>query len=108
MTDERMPWDQQEGEPNRWFQRFNAYRLMGPGRSLQGCVNAERVSKGREGPVDAPRSWRKASEEWQWKARAQAWDQHLTKLAEAEIEETWRKKIMGPDEARGRLSEFGP
>jgi phage terminase large subunit len=107
MADERTPWDQQEGEPNRWYQRFCAFRLMGPGRSLLECVNQEKAKKGKERQSFIPGSWSRSSEEWQWKARAQAWDQHLNNLAETEIEDDWRKKIMGPNEALGRLSEHG-
>lgn len=107
MADERMPWDQQEGEPNRWYQRFNAFRLAGPGRSLLGCVNEERCGKGQGRTNNAPTAWREASEKWQWRERANAYDQHLTKLAEAKIDAAWRNKIMRSTEVLGRISEIG-
>lgn len=106
MTNESAPWEQQEGEPNRWFQRFNAYRLAGPGRSLEAVYSAECEAKLSK--VKRPsRLWYEAAETWQWKARAQAWDQHLTNLADAEVEARWRDRIMGETEVLGRMSEFG-
>jgi phage terminase large subunit len=112
--DERKPWEQMEGESSRWFQRFNAFRLMGPGRSILAVYLAEwRVRQEKAGkssqnqPTRTPGSWSKQAKADQWHERAVAWDQHLTNLAEAEVEERWRSKIMGSVEARGRMSEFG-
>ena len=105
MSDERAPWEQQDGEPSRWYQRFEAYRLMGPGRSLEAVWRSEEAVRSR---AKRPSStWYERSEQWQWKSRAQAWDQHLTNLAEAEQEAAWRMKIMGKSEAQARMSEFG-
>ena len=103
MTDERNPWDQQEGEPNRWFQRFSAYRLMGPGRSLLGAVNQEKADKGRERQTKAPGSWNRTCELWSWHARANAWDDDVIKQADAK----WREQIMGEAELLARLSQMG-
>lgn len=104
--DERTPWDQQDGEPNRWYQRFNAFRLLGPGRSIEAVYRAECEARVSEVKRPSP-LWYKQAEKWAWEQRAQAWDQHLAKLAETEAEETWRKKVMGPNEVLGRLSEQG-
>lgn len=52
-------------------------------------------------------AWRRAAAEWDWRARAEAWDRHLTNLANAEIEAKWGSRIMGKAEALGRMSEFG-
>lgn len=108
MADERMPWDQQEGEPSRWYQRFNAYRLADPGRSILALVNAEKERKGSKKLAQSlPGAWRDAAEKWQWKIRAQAWDKYLSDQAQDEIETAWREKIMGPVEVLGRMSEHG-
>jgi len=105
--DEKLPWDQQDGESSRWFQRFSAFRLLGPGRSLIAASNAERVSRSLEKSVQTPGSWRKAAERWQWLVRAAAWDKHLTDQATEAVEARWRDKVMGQTEVLGRLSEWG-
>ena len=40
------PWEQQPGEPNLWYARFERYRLAGPSRSLLSNLNAERQQRG--------------------------------------------------------------
>jgi len=91
------PWERQrdengELEPNRWFDRFTAYRLLGASRTLLGCVNEERAIKGHKKSSYTPGSWRKAFEVWNWATRAEAWDKHLRQEAEAQWEER-RKEI---------------
>ncbi len=107
MADERAPWDQQEGEPNRWYQRFNAFRLAGPGRTILSVANAEKAIRGQKESKYPPGSWRKATEKWQWRVRANAWDQHLTDQKAAAIEAKWGVEIMQQTEILGRLSEQG-
>lgn len=114
MSEERQPWERVEGEPHRWFQRFEAFRLMGPGRSLLACVNQEKVAKSKKESRQAPGSWRSAARAWDWRTRAEAWDQHLVDQATAAQEAAWRARIMGPlevqallsDQARGDLGQF--
>ncbi len=100
-------WDRREGESNRWYRRFEAFKLMGQGRSLLGAVNRERVTKGRAESQQTPGSWRNASKAWDWRARAEAWDQHLLDLAAAAQEAHWKSMIMGPSEVLARLSDQG-
>ena len=103
VNEELKPWDKQEGESNRWFRRFSAYRLSGPGRSIQGIANKEKVMRGRTESRYTPGSWRNASKTWNWKVRAEAWDQSLSDEAEAH----WKSMIMGENEVLARLSEEG-
>jgi hypothetical protein len=109
---EPQPWDRREGETNRWWQRFEAFRLLGPGRSLTEAVNQERVRKGRERSESLPGSWRRIAIAFDWRARAEAWDAAMTaqkeaaiKAAQAAAEAAWRERIMGPAEILARLSE---
>lgn len=85
---ERLRDEDGELEPNLWFDRFTDYRLMGAGRSLLGCVNQERVTKGHKKSNYTPGSWREAFEEWNWDERAEAWDEQERQLKEAE----WEKR----------------
>ena len=85
MSDKRA-WLRQKGEPNLWFRRFERYRRMGPHRSLLGCLNKERVEKGQKRTDDVPGAWRTAAKGWDWKKRAEAWDDHQAAKVEAEWE----------------------
>jgi len=69
-------WARQVGEKNLWYDRFARFLRTGPSRSLLGCVNAERVTRGHKESNYTPGSWRKACEKWRWRERAEAWDEH--------------------------------
>lgn len=78
-------WDRHAGEPLLWFDRFERYRLAGSGRSMLAIYNAERQEKaaarGRDFAAarSVPGAWDNNADKWQWKVRAEAWD-------EAEVE----------------------
>jgi predicted Fe-S protein YdhL (DUF1289 family) len=72
-------WEQQLGEPNRWFARFESFRLAGPSRSLLGSVNADRLVRGCHRSRSVPQAWAKNAKRWQWRERAQVWD-HAQRL----------------------------
>ena len=66
-------WERRPGEPVRWYSRFETYRLLGPGRSLEEsfrrCAADEGLTGSRPGAA-----WYEACREWDWPGRAQAWD----------------------------------
>ena len=70
------PWERQTGEPNRWFARFESYRLAGSSRSVAGTWTAERAAKGSRRQTKIPGSWSRAAIRWRWRQRAEAWDEH--------------------------------
>jgi hypothetical protein len=76
-------WERQPSEPNRWFARFEAYRLAGPGRSLLGSVNAERLCRRAVKTHSIPHAWAEQARRWRWRERAEAWDEHQRQLARA-------------------------
>jgi hypothetical protein len=101
MTDplpQPQPWERQPGEPNRWYDRFERFRLAGPGRSLLGAVNAERAARGTRPTTSVPHTWAKNAKRWQWRERAEAWDEHERVQARAahaqEVEEMNRRHIQ--------------
>jgi hypothetical protein len=55
------PWEQQPGESNRWYARFERFRLAGPSRSLLGAVNTARQDGGKGSARSVPQAWAKAS-----------------------------------------------
>ena len=42
-NEEEKPWHRLENEPPRWYLRFRIYTLLGPKRSLQAAVAAEKM-----------------------------------------------------------------
>ncbi len=77
-TETAPAWERRPGEPQRWFDRFDRFRLMGVQRSIHSVYVQERASTGasnvnRRGGV--PHSWRHAALRWKWIPRAEAWDE---------------------------------
>ena len=70
------PWESQPGEPNRWYCRFESYRLAGPSRSIAATWTAEKAAKGSKRQTKIPGSWSRAAIRWRWRQRAEAWDEH--------------------------------
>jgi hypothetical protein len=99
------PWEQQPGEPSRWYARFERFRLAGPSRSLLGAVKSERQENGKRSTRSVPQAWAKATQQWRWRERAEAWDVHERRQARAahaqQIEEMNRRHVQ---EARGLQS----
>ena len=73
-------------EPNRWYQQFERYRLLGPTRSLLAAYNQWRIEKSRKASTSCTKSWRVMAEQWRWQARAEAWDKHCSDQASARAE----------------------
>jgi predicted RNA-binding protein Jag len=76
-------WDKLDGESPAAYAAFLVYRDMGADRSLE-RVQADRRS-GRKGArkgtkkAGASTYLRTLSARWKWKARSEAWDEHLRK-----------------------------
>jgi hypothetical protein len=92
------PWERRPGEPNLWYARFERYRLAGSSRSLLGSVNADRQSRGAAKTRSTPQAWAKNANRWQWRERAEAWDEcqrQQARLAHAEaVEEMNRRHLQ--------------
>lgn len=69
-------WHRQAGEKNNWYARFLLFLYMGTDRTLLGAVHvAQKSAKKRSSSV--PGSWFDTSQQWNWNARAEAYDAHL-------------------------------
>ena len=101
------PWERLPEETERWFLRFEHFRMMGVGRDLNTAYNQERVAKGLQESSEASGSWRKVAKANRWYERAEAYDAYLTEQAAAEYEARWKKEIMGKVEVLGRISRMG-
>ena len=78
-----------------WYGRFREFLRMGKDRSLLGCYNNERVTKGRKGSLHPAMSWRRNCDRWHWRARAAAYDLEQDRLTQEEWEARqaeWRQR----------------
>jgi hypothetical protein len=75
------PWDRRPGERNRWYNRFERYRLAGACRSLLAIYNEERQKAGKGKATRIPGAWSRAAAFWCWRERALAWDEHERRQA---------------------------
>lgn len=67
-------WERREGENNLWYSRFEAYRLMGPNRSIRSCYRAEYEANGDTPGENPPSAWYTAANTHNWAERAEEWD----------------------------------
>jgi hypothetical protein len=96
------PWDRQPEEPNRWYARFERYRLAGPSRSILGAFNAERAEKGISPKSSPSGAWKRAYVRWHWQERAEAWDEH--ERFERRTAQAWEAEKMNRRHARQSLA----
>jgi hypothetical protein len=80
------PWEKQPEEPARWYARFDIFRRLGPGRTLEAAyriaAKAEGLSKKRAGE-----EWHVHARRWQWRERAEAWDAVQGEVLQAQEQE---------------------
>ena len=75
----RKPYDQQPGEPHKWFSRFQHYCHLGPNRTL---IKAYRdiMTKPSNGQGSTrtvrtvSQTWRQKARQYDWQSRAADWD----------------------------------
>lgn len=69
-------WEQLTDEPAAAYARFLIYRNLGPGRTLDAAyaANSPKARKGKKRQGIAPGQWTKESSDFEWRARATAWD----------------------------------
>lgn len=101
---EAMPfesWERLAGETAAAFAAFCAFRDFGPERSVPKAVN-ERYSKTEGGEAADPaflgkkcRMWRGWAAQYKWRERAEAYDQYIDRLKQAE-----KRKVI---EAQGEV-----
>ena len=103
------PWDRQRKdgklEPALWFERFELWRRAGPGRKLLTVVNQYRDQTGQKRSNYTPNSWRKAFDDWDWRRRAEAWDEHEHRRKEEKFREQCDEWAEGRFEDARKLRE---
>lgn len=104
------PWEQlkAEGETARWYSRFLLYRDLGPTRTLIGSVRAEQDAKGiplEERAHGASGAWRQTAEKFNWKERAEAWDEYRRRVVFSEGYASDIKRIRKLDSLAEQLED---
>lgn len=81
---EKPAWEQQEGEPARQFSWFYCFLMLGPSRSILGAYKkfCDQAGKSPKKPNQLPGAWKVASENWEWRGRAEQWDKQQRLEAE--------------------------
>lgn len=72
-SDENLPWERRPGEPGRWYACLEAYRLLGPQRTIEKAYQQLAQSAGKK-PSHPSQTWYAMAKRWEWQARAEAWD----------------------------------
>src|SRR5262249_13079902 len=102
-------------EPGMWYARFEAFRMLGPRRSILAVYNSEREKDGESAALSVPGAWNDAAKTWRWRDRAATWDAEQTRLARvaeadelAERRRAWIKQARSlQDKAVERLETMG-
>ena len=70
-------------EPDRWFDRYERFRLLGPQRTVTAAWRSEDPEANANNSV--PPHWYETSRKYRWRERAGAWDdEQREKMREAE------------------------
>ena len=99
MIDEIQSWKRQDGEPNRWHQRFQNFRLQGPGRSIEKTWATDAKHSKAKRPSSR---WYAIVKIWNWMERAADWDRYLSGQKEADF----IAHHMGSNEVLQRLADI--
>ncbi len=94
----RCPWERIAGESRKHYSWFIIYRNLGPERTIKCAASLARDERVRYGqaawntlPKRAQDSiwsyWRRIASKWQWKQRAEAWDDYRAALAQKHANE---------------------
>ena len=67
------PWERLPDESGLWYARFTRYRLLGTRRSLRQAYREAKRQEGLRG-LHPGQAWRQAVQRFDWRARAEAWD----------------------------------
>jgi hypothetical protein len=88
---EMQPWDRMEGEPGTWYRSFRRYYItLGYLRTIRGAYLDFLKDVGDQAEAEyarTPDEWYVMANQWNWKARADAWDDHIADSAVTAVEE---------------------
>lgn len=101
-------WDRLENEPERAYRAFESF--LGLPSDHRTLVEAYRVYVGNSEAVKPSDTWTKWSNNYAWRERAAAFDDHITRLRreayERAVEEEAARQAREVEKARGRSNEL--
>lgn len=87
-ADERRPWEQRPDESSKWYARFTHYLHQGRRRSILSVYRDERGEAPDSKALQTfPSSFGKKANEYEWRARADAYDRAERAREEIEYQE---------------------
>lgn len=117
------PWEQQPGEPIKWFQRFGLFLESGPERTLVETYRqflqsgsdkkqqARRRKKAEKGgsfkPLKLPAAWDAMVVRWRWRERADAFDRHMAEKHRGDAERQYELKLAAHQERSLAMAKSG-
>lgn len=88
------PWERLPDEPARQYSWFHCYLLLGAGRSLRSAYRqfqnkqpSQSQKAAKSGVLKPPPGWQTAFMQFDWKARAQSWDEAQRFALEIQMEQ---------------------
>jgi hypothetical protein len=91
----RVPWQQQPGENDLWYSRFIRFVALGPGRSVS------LAATGRRNAYPVPAHWPIQAKQHDWRPRARAFDEAVTKDPELIAEFNQRLQTLATTAPNG-------
>lgn len=95
-------WQRRKGESSQAFAAFQVYLELGAERSVAG---AYRQKSGKHAATQAPGQWNLWATQWEWVARATAYDNHLSRIRQAATEAAVEAEARKWEERRSALRE---
>ena len=100
------PWDMQPDEPNVWYDRFWSYLMLGAARTVEECYRVRCEAGDRVKGDRATGYWYRMAKQYNWDARAAAYDQSRrqdlqAREEERRIQERERRRVMVSDVLEG-------
>jgi hypothetical protein len=97
-------WERLQGESGAAYAAFCAYRDYGPERNIRKAVEKDCAEKNETARVEKRyRVWRGWSTQFNWRERAEDYDNYLDKLKQTEIRKTIEARGEAHREVTGKM-----
>jgi hypothetical protein len=110
INEEGDPWDQMIDEPTMWYERFQLYRLLGPGRNVSKAYRKHRSINTVYDPETSRKqgatSWYDYARQYNWEARANAWDETCREEVEDRAHEIYNDGLSFAHERVDKLKKI--
>lgn len=99
-------WDRLPREPMLWFARFEIYRELGPGRTIEEAWRVHKAEQSSPSNSKRPHNrWYEVAREWSWQKRAEEWDEEQFAIQRAFAERESRERRQREAEEREKARQ---